>query len=228
LGSPDSVAGPGKSLVIAVPDAAQRAQLERFLEELYAWNERLNLTTVPRADGWRRHVDESLVAVTVLDPGTGTVVDLGSGGGLPGIPTAVVLPECRVVLLEADRRKAGFLTHVAGLLGLARVEVVSARAEDHGRSPARESYDAVISRATAPPAVLCELGLPLLHCGGLLVGMVRDAPAAARSAAAAAQLCGGGRPEARGELLLVSKAAPTPEIYPRRSGIPQRDPLSAS
>jgi 16S rRNA (guanine527-N7)-methyltransferase len=189
---------------------------------------RLNLTTVPRADAWDRHVGEALELLAVAPPAEGArLVDVGSGAGLPGIPMAVVRPDLEVVLCESDRRRAGFLTHVAGLLGLRGVSVIAVRAEELGRTAeARESFDAAVSRATAAPPVLCELCLPLLRCGGHLAALVRDAHAAAAGCARAALACGGGKPVAAAlGVLVVPKLQPTPDTYPRRPGIPARRPL---
>jgi 16S rRNA (guanine527-N7)-methyltransferase len=155
------------------------------------------------------------------------VVDVGSGAGIPGIPIAVVRPDLEVVLCDSDQKRAGFLTHVATLLGLERVHVAPVRAEDLGRTAgAREAFDAAVSRATAPPPVLCELCLPLLRTGGRLAALVRDASAAAEACAAAAAACGGGRPEAAAAgVLVVVKLTATPDAYPRRPGVPAKRPL---
>ena len=128
----------------------------------------------------------------------------------------------RVTLLESDRRKSGFLTHVAGLLGCRGVEVEAIRAEDAGRRDGmRETFDLATSRATAPPPVLCELALPLLRVGGTLCALVADAAAASlRPCAAAAAACGGDAPRGAGARACCAcrKVAPTPDAYPRRPG----------
>ena len=103
---------------------AERRLLERYLDALYAWNARLNLTAVPREGAWDRHVGEALGLLDAAPIAEGSrVVDVGSGAGLPGIPLAVVRPDLELTLCESDRRRAGFLTHVAGLLGLRGVHV---------------------------------------------------------------------------------------------------------
>ena len=87
-------------------------------------------------------------------------------------------PDVAITLVEADRRKAGFLVHVAGLLDLRQVTVAARRAEEMGTDPAhRETYDALLSRAAAPPLQLCALALPLLRPGGTLWALVSDADA---------------------------------------------------
>jgi 16S rRNA (guanine527-N7)-methyltransferase len=164
-----------------MPTAAQRSQLERHLDELETWNRRLNLTAVPRDRAWERHVDESLALLEAMAPVAGwRVIDIGSGGGLPGLVVAVMRTDLAVTLVEADRRKAGFLVHVAGLLDLDNVTVAARRAEEMGRDREHhEGYDAVVSRAAAPPPLLVELAMPLLRDGASLWALVADAPAAA-------------------------------------------------
>jgi 16S rRNA (guanine527-N7)-methyltransferase len=183
---------------------------------------------VPREAAWDRHVQEALGLLEAAPLAEGSeVVDVGSGAGLPGIPLAVVRPDLRVLLCDSDRRRAGFLTHVAGLLGLRGVRVAALRAEELGRRPeGREAFDAAVSRATAAPAALCELGLPLVRRGGRLIALVRDAGAAASGCRAAAAACGGGEPSAAAAgVLVVPKVGATPELYPRRPGVPSRRPL---
>lgn len=212
------------------PSPAQRALLERWLEEMYRWNERVNLTAVGTDDAWARHVLESLQLLDAAMPAPGSrVVDLGSGGGAPGLPIAIVRADLRVTLVDADRRKAAFLTHVSALLADGvRVDVLDRRAEALGHdADHRERYDLAVSRATAAPAALCELALPLVRRGGLLACLVADAKAAASASIAAATAVGGDLPRAAAPgILIVAKVAPTPETFPRREGVPARRPLS--
>src|ERR1700686_1329561 len=134
------------------------ATLEAYLDELDRWSARLNLTSIPRAQMWSRNVVEAEELLEVAAPPPGCrVVDVGSGGGVPGMVIAILRPDLAVTLLDSDRRKCGFLVHVAGLLGLAGVVVEALRAEDAGRRDGlREAFDLATSRATAPPPVLCE------------------------------------------------------------------------
>jgi 16S rRNA (guanine527-N7)-methyltransferase len=211
------------------PTGDRNATLEAYLDELDRWSQRLNLTAIPRDQGWVRNVAEAEVLLLATDPEPGsTVIDIGSGGGMPGIVIAILRPDLEMTLLDADRRKSGFLIHVAGLLGLRAVRVVAERAEDAGRrSGMRETFDLAISRATAPPPVLCELALPLVRIGGSLCALVADAPASLDTCAAAASACGGGAPEAPAHgILRVPKVGPTPDAYPRRAGTPSRHPIS--
>jgi 16S rRNA (guanine527-N7)-methyltransferase len=200
-----------------------------YLDELYRWNERINLTAVPREQAEQRHLAESRALLdAVAPPQGGAVIDVGTGGGVPGIPLAILRPDLRMVLLDSDQRKAAFLTHVSGVLELRNVEVRCARVEEEARrDPLREAFDAAVSRALAPPPVMCELLLPLVRIGGVCATLVGDAAQAAADCAAAAHLLGGAAPRtAPGDVLLVDKVAATPDIYPRRAGVPLRKPLA--
>jgi len=207
---------------------SQRAALTSYLDELARWNARINLTSVPAPEGWRRHIDESVELLEAADPPPGAaIVDVGSGAGIPGAVMAILRPDLWVTLLEADARKAAFLDHVSGLLGLGGVTVANVRAEDAGRDPRlREAFDLAVSRAAAEPPALCELALPLVRPGGRLCALVADAATAATACAAGSAAVGGGVPRTAGpHVLVVDKAAPTDERYPRRSGVPQRRPI---
>src|SRR5439155_16074249 len=141
---------------------------------------------------WERHLLNSAVIAQVL-PCSARVVDLGSGAGLPGVPLAIVRPDLRVTLLESMARRVEWLEHITGALGL-DVAVVRGRAEEPAIRRRVGGADAVVARAVAPLAKLCEWGLPLLRDGGSLVAM-KGATAAdevARDRAAVASLGGGG------------------------------------
>jgi 16S rRNA (guanine527-N7)-methyltransferase len=205
------------------------ATLDAYLDELDRWSRHLNLTSIPRAQMWSRNIVEAEELLEVAAPPPGSrVIDIGSGGGVPGIVIAILRPDLSVTLLDSDRHKSGFLIHVAGLLGLSRVVVEARRAEDAGhRHGLRNGFDLATSRATAPPPVLCELALPLLRIGGSLCALVAHAQAALPGCAAAAVACGGEAPEApTGGVLRVHKVAATSDEYPRRPGVPNRHPIS--
>src|SRR5438445_11783846 len=162
------------------------------------------------------------------------LVDVGSGGGLPGLPLKIARPELAVTLVEADSGKAAFLVQACARLGLLDVEVVARRAEEVGHDARyRESFDVAVARALAPLPVLVELCLPLVRIGGRLLAQKTEAedPAAARHAI---ELLGGellevhASPSAArgaGTIVEIGKSRWTPERYPRRPGIPARKPL---
>jgi len=211
----------------------QRAQMDRYLDNLIRWNRRVNLVGTHDAEVLRRdHMEDSL-ALLDLHPwqGSESILDIGSGGGFPALPLKIARPALRVTLVEADRKKAGFLRHTAGLLGLKSLEIVAERVEAYARRPEnREHFDVVTSRATAPPAVVLEYGMAFLHLGGVLLAQVGALDP--ERLTPVARLLGGGPPQLRqaglpGHFVLsVSKVAPTPAAYPRRVGLPARRPLA--
>jgi 16S rRNA (guanine527-N7)-methyltransferase len=198
-----------------VPTAEQRALLERHLDELDRWNRRINLTTVPRDRAWDRHVGETLALLDEDRLAQGCrCADLGSGGGIPGLVVAALRPDVSMTLIEADRRKAGFLVHACGLLELGNVVVVARRAEEMAGDPVhRAAYDAVLSRAAAPPPLLWALSMPLLRVGGTLWALVADAGATAAVSALSGE--GGVRAERPAPgLLAVTKLVASPPAKP--------------
>jgi 16S rRNA (guanine527-N7)-methyltransferase len=146
-------------------------------------------------------------------------VDVGSGGGAPGIPIAVALPDREVVLLEANARKCEFLESVAR--EFPNVRVLRGRAEEQEA----DRYGVALAKALAPPPVAVEWCLALVAQGGaaiLLVGPTADTGAVAR---VSAQL-GGGEPEQHPGVLIIPKLGPTPPGFPRRPGIARKRPLA--
>lgn len=220
---------------------AARAAIEAHVRLLLAWNEAINLTAItdPAAIAGR-HVLDSLAALPLLadaEPersGSLDIVDLGSGGGFPGLPLAAVLPRSRVTLVDSIRKKARFLEVAAGAAGLAdRVEARAERAEAlAGRGG---SWDVVTARAVGSLADLVELALPLLRVGGRLVAWKRgDIAAELDAAARAARALRGGPPivraveavaNLRGHVLItVSKLGRTPPGHPRDPARRSRQP----
>ena len=165
------------------------------------------------------HVDESLAAVDVMRRFEGPVVDVGSGGGAPGIPLAAALPEREVVLLEANGRKCAFLRETAR--EFPNVSVVQGRAEEQET----DGFGVAVAKALAPPVVALEWCLPLVAQGGAAVLFVGPSAEADRVAEAAEKL-GGGPVEERSGLLVVPKAEPTPAGFPRRPGVAKKRPLA--
>jgi 16S rRNA (guanine527-N7)-methyltransferase len=187
------------------------------------------LTSRPSAE----LIADSLVLLEHLGEGE-KVVDVGSGGGLPGLPLKIARPSLSVTLVEADQAKAAFLVRACAALGLRDVEVLARRAEEVGRDALyRESFDVAVARALAPMPVLVELCLPLVRVGGRLLAQkteTEDVDGAAR----AIDVLGGalnrvaGAPSAArssGTVVIVDKVRPTPAAYPRRPGVPSRRPI---
>lgn len=164
-------------------------------------------------------LEDSLRGVGVVRGYDGPIVDVGSGGGAPGIPLAAALPEREVTLLEAERRKADFLQ--SWMAELPNLRVVWGRAEE--QEPDR--FGVAAAKALAPPPVAAEWCLPLVRAGGAVVLWVGPSVERERVARVAEQL-GGGPPEDRGGLLVIPKLGPTPEGFPRRPGMAKKRPLA--
>ena len=223
-------------------DRAQVDQFHRYYLEIVDWGSRVNLTTVT---GWERvqtrHFLDSLYVSAVFPPGLqgscATVLDVGSGAGLPGLPLKIAFPGLKVTLMEATAKKTEFLQHVIQVLGLADVEVCTGRAEALAHAPRlRQGFDLVVSRAVAGLSVLAELTLPFCRVGGLVVAHKGpDADDEIRLAGRAIGAMGGQLKEVRevvaespgaaGVLVVLEKVCPTPARYPRRPGIPSKRPL---
>jgi len=191
-------------------------RLERWLDALLATP---GLTSIrDRSEAARVHVDESLAALEVVRRYGGPIVDVGSGGGAPGIPLAAALPNRQVTLLEANGRKCAFLREMA--LEFPNVTVVQGRAEEQET----DRFGVALAKALAPPPVAAEWCLPLVEPGGaavLYVGPSADAGAVSR----AAERLGGGPVEQLPGLLVLHKTAPTPPGFPRRPGLAKKRPL---
>lgn len=200
-------------------------RLERWLESVLGTP---GLTAV-RDPGEARRVlvDDALAAGELVEEGP--VVDVGSGGGSPGIPVALARPELHVDLLDAQRRKCDFLVEASRELD--NVSVVCARAEEHGRGAGRDAYGTALAQALAAPPVALEWCLPLVRPGGRVILLGGDVDL--RAATTASVAVGGGTPELvtlpgseRRSLLVVPKAEATPERFPRRPGAARKRPLA--
>ncbi len=215
-------------------DEGDLEELGLYLALLLEANTRFNLTAITDpAQAWMRHLFDSLTLMPwLIEAGAASVIDVGSGAGLPGIPLAVAMPGLRVALLEATGKKARFLREVAAALGLRNVEVIGERAETAGRDRARhrERYDAAVARAVGTLPVVLELAAPLVRAGGHILA-IKGAKAAQEIEEAAAALrllrCEVVRTARTptGTIVVVRKTAPTPRPYPRRPGEPKRSPL---
>ncbi|HKW06532.1 MAG TPA: RsmG family class I SAM-dependent methyltransferase [Candidatus Dormibacteraeota bacterium] len=178
-------------------------------------------------------VEDALVLLDFLGDAR-RIVDVGSGGGLPGLALKLVRSELEMTLIDSDQDKAAFLVQAAARFQLRDVEVVGRPAEDVGRDPRyREAFDCAVARALAPMAVLVELCLPLVRVGGRLLAQKTQREDVA-GATRAIEMLGGqldevapARSGARsaGTVVVVRKVTATPDAYPRRPGIPRRKPL---
>ena len=190
--------------------------IDRWLADLIATP---GLTAVSGEEARRVHVEESLAALPVVQGFDGPIVDVGSGGGAPGIPLAHALTDREVTLLEATRRKCDFLERWAR--ELPNAQVVCGRAEEQ---PV-DSWGVAVAKALAPPPVAAEWCLPLVEPGGAVVLYVGPTAQADRVALVAEQLAAELEESAPG-LLLLRKLGPTPPGFPRRPGVARKRPLA--
>jgi 16S rRNA (guanine527-N7)-methyltransferase len=198
-------------------------ELARMIE---AWP---GLVSAPAAE----LIDDSLVLLNFLGD-AGRLVDVGSGGGLPGLALKLARPDLHVTLVESDQGKAAFLVQAAAGLLLKDVEVIGRPAEEVGRDPRyREIFDVAVARALAPMPVLAELCLPLVRVGGRLLAQKTEKEEVS-GAIHAIEVLGGSldsiaaaRSQARteGTVVVVRKVSATPAEFPRRPGVPRRRPL---
>jgi 16S rRNA (guanine527-N7)-methyltransferase len=200
-------------------DPLNDERVERWLQKLVRTP---GLTSVQDVEEARRvHVEGSLTALSLIE--RGPVVDVGSGGGSPGIPLAAALPDLDFHLLESSRKKCAFLEEVAA--DFPNAAVVCARAEEHAAAEGRDAYAVAVSRALAPPPVAAEWCLPLVAPGGqvlLFVGRSADAGPVAR----VAERLGAEGPELADGFFVLRKVQPTPNGFPRRPGMAKKRPLA--
>jgi 16S rRNA (guanine527-N7)-methyltransferase len=191
--------------------------LDRWLQALVATP---GLTAI-RDPGEARRVllDDALRGVEVVSRHDGPVVDVGSGGGTPGIPLAASLPDREVTLLEAERRKCEFLGRWTG--ELPNLRVVWGRAENQPL----ETFGVAVAKALAPPPVAAEWCLPLVREGGAVVLWVGPTVERERVSRVADRLAGEALDSPDG-LLVLRKVGPTPPGFPRRPGMAKRRPLT--
>ncbi len=220
--------------------ARQVALMQTYEQELLAWNSRFNLTAIRDAESVRlKHFLDSLTCLIALrEAPPASLIDIGTGAGFPGIPLKIVLPNLKLTLVESVGKKAEFCTHVVQVLGLEKVQVVTARAEEVGQmAQHRQQYDWAIARAVASMTVLAEYLLPLVRIGGRVLAQKGESgPAETQSAEYSIHLLGGclhqiypvSLPGVADEryLVVLDKVAATPPKFPRRVGLPAKHPLS--
>lgn len=213
---------------------AQLAQLDRYVDLLMTANAAFNLTAIRNREGVESNlVAGSLELATLLPAEITSLIDVGTGGGVPGMVLAIVRPHVQVCLLDATAKKVRFLAETAQELELANVSALQGRAEELGQDPAhREQYDAGTARAVARLATLVELVLPFVRPGGLAV-FPKGAAATEEldEARPAIGSVGGASPRLTNSELdetayvVIDKRKSTPDRYPRRTGVPGKRPL---
>ncbi len=220
---------------------AQVSSFQTYYEVLVDWNHRVNLTAITDyRDVQVKHFVDSLTIVLALPrpiPAGLKLIDVGSGGGFPGLPLKIMFPQIELVLLESTNKKADFLRIMVQMLTLEGVKVVTGRAEETARLPDyREQFDVAVARGLAEMPVLAELTLPFCRVGGHFIAQKKgDIRGELDKSLKAIDILGGRLSELKAIalpeltdsrcLVIVEKIAETQPQYPRRPGIPAKRPL---
>ena len=225
---------------LSVPaDEATLSKFEEYMRMVLSWNEKVNLTAITdRGDFVRKHFIDSLLCTGFPEVvNADEIVDVGTGAGFPGVPLALVFQNKRISLIDAANKKVRILSEIVSALGLTNVSLICGRAEELARrAEHREKFDVCVSRAVANLSTLSEYCLPFVKVGGAFISYKgQSADDELAEAAGAIMELGGGNAEARRphmeefgmnhSLIVVRKIAPTPDKYPRRPGLPAKDPL---
>jgi 16S rRNA (guanine527-N7)-methyltransferase len=215
------------------------AQLDKLVTLFLGWNKRINLSALrTRTDVELKHVVDSLLISTLnlLSPGL-SILDLGTGGGFPGLPLALCYSDCSVTMVDSVQKKIAAVASMADNLGLTNVKVVHARIEELGQDQEmRERFDLVVARALAGFSTLLEYSLPFVNIGGHFVAYQGpDILSRVEGFESVIQLLGGNilsvtRCELPNEagtriFVIIQKVKKTPVAYPRKVGIPKKNPL---
>jgi 16S rRNA (guanine527-N7)-methyltransferase len=208
----------------------QVGQLSAYVALLLEWNTRFNLTRITDpTDIVTKHLLDSLMCLAAVDlPEGASVIDVGTGGGLPGIPVKIARPDIKLTLLDSTRKKLAFLEEVVAQLDLNDVRIVHGRAEETAHSTGmREKFDVVIARAVSETRILAEYTIPYLRVGGVLVALKSKDIDEELSAAKKSISSLGGHIKAvkklqlphtdiQRSIVIVEKKSPTNRRYPRR------------
>ena len=212
-------------------------KFSQFMKLLLEWNEKMNLTAVTKQnDIILKHFVDSLTIFKYIESNK-SVVDVGTGAGFPGIPLSIICPNNEFTLVDSLNKRINFLNEVKEQLKLENIETVHSRAEDFGQNKLyREHFDYGVSRAVANLSVLVEYLIPLVKIGGKIICMKgNEVEEELESARFAIRELGGEvkeihdfvlpRTDMKRNLIIIEKIKATPKRYPRKAGVPSKQPL---
>ena len=219
----------------------QKLILDRYMEGILSWNEKVNLTNITDPEEFRvKHTLDSIMCLDFPEyMEAKTVIDVGTGGGFPGVPLAVCSPDKDFLLLDSLNKRLKIIGELTEELGINNVKLLHSRAEDAARNKVyRERFDICVSRAVSNLATLSEYCLPFIKVGGwLLAYKGPDCEKELEEAREALKILGGDPIEIRDtemkeygllhRILVIRKTRPTPKKYPRKAGTPLKEPLGA-
>lgn len=236
---PRMILSSGASELGITLDERQLDRFDSFTALLIEWNERLNLTRITDpVEIAVKHYLDSLSLLSVVDiPAGSSLLDVGTGAGIPAVPLKIARPDLKVTMLDSVRKRLRFIEVVLQELDVEDAELVHARAEDGGQDKRyRERFDFTVSRAVARLSVLSELCIPFCRIGGCFVAY--KGPDAVEEIAEAGSAIRklGGKParteslslpggDAGRTLVVVGKGRRTPSGFPRKAGTPEKQPL---
>jgi 16S rRNA (guanine527-N7)-methyltransferase len=210
-----------------------------YRENILKWNNKVNITSITNPDDFiQKHYVDSLLCIDSKEfVQSNRIIDVGTGGGFPGIPLAILFPQKQFVLLDSLQKRLKIVNEVAKELGITNIQVVHGRAEDLGREAMyREQFDLCVSRAVANLSTLSELCLPFVKVGGTFVAYKGgDCNAEVANAQKAIKLLGGILDRAEmpkpkeypteHTMIYIRKIAHTAPYYPRKAGTPGKTPI---
>lgn len=216
----------------------QAKQFDLYYHLLIEWNEKMNLTAITdKDDVIDKHFIDSSALIKYVDLNNKSLIDVGTGAGFPGIPLKILVPSCKITLLDSLNKRVNFLNEVIDKLSLSGISAVHGRAEDYARDPKyREKYDFVTSRAVANLSTLSEYCLPFAKINGFFIpyksGEIDDEVSSSKKALS---ILGGKLQEVKKynlygteydrSLVIIKKEKKCSNKYPRKAGVPSKMPL---
>lgn len=214
-------------------------KFEQYMKLVLAWNEKVNLTAITDEENFiKKHFVDSLLCAEFDElKNAKTVIDVGTGAGFPGVPIALIFPDKQFLLIDSLNKRIKILKEMLNELGVSNVEVLHSRAEDLAhKKEYREKFDICVSRAVANLAVLAEYCLPFINIGGFFISYKgSDIEEELDGAKKAITLLGGKITDIRNtsiddfdlnhNMIIIRKEKQTQSKYPRKAGIPAKEPL---